>query len=144
MGYCTRTLAAFNTAKNLQAHTLLDVLNPETGEWESQDPFYDVYWKSASGDSRISVTEGAQALDAIMPCSREQCGWDYVSPEGRPIRKMSSLLDIIAVINRVSDIRFAVFTERADLERVYSVGSRTGKFCEIARKRCRDGFYDIR
>ena len=57
---------------------------------------------------------------------------------------MSSLLDIVAVTDKLSDIRFAVFTERADLGRVYSVGGRTGKFCEIVRKRCRDGFYDMR
>jgi len=143
MGYRTRTLAIYDTSKNLQAHTLLDVLNPETGKWESQDPFYDVHWKSASGRTRISLADSAEALDLIIPCTSKECGWHYVSGEGQAIRKMSRLLDIIAITDKSRDVRFAVFTKRADLKRVYSKGSRQGRFCEILRKRCRDGFYNI-
>ena len=145
MGYRTRTLAAYDTDKrDLQPHSFLDVLNPETGAWESQDPFYDVYWKRASDPNRVSLAESAQSSDAIIPCGAGgYCSWDYISAEGLAVSKFIKHLDIITVTDKQRGVRYAVFTPRANLTRVYLRRGRTGTFCQVLSKACKDGFYSI-
>ena len=59
MGYETRIVAIFNTksARNLNSHSFLEVLNPETGQWETQDADYDIYWqrKTRAGAFRLQM-----------------------------------------------------------------------------------------
>ena len=42
LGYKTRTVAIFDSETN-HSHTFLDVLNPDSGQWETQDPDYNIY-----------------------------------------------------------------------------------------------------
>ena len=56
LGYETRRIALFDTdTENLKGHTFLEVLNPLTGQWESQDPLYDIYWIKKGTSARASV-----------------------------------------------------------------------------------------
>lgn len=73
MGYETRTIALFRTKGRHASHTFLDVLNPKTERWETQDPDYDLYWTSLSSKARLSLAEAAQDLEDL-PCGRSSCG----------------------------------------------------------------------
>jgi hypothetical protein len=43
LGYDTRVVAIFNSKTNLRSHSFLEVMNPETKRWETQDVDYDIY-----------------------------------------------------------------------------------------------------
>jgi hypothetical protein len=63
LGYETRIIALFDTDdEGLRSHTFLEVRNPETGRWETQDPDFDLYWISKSSGLRVSLAEAAEDL----------------------------------------------------------------------------------
>jgi hypothetical protein len=144
LGYETRVVAIFDSHTNLRSHSFLEVLNPETGQWETQDADFDIYWRNKDSGERVSLAERAEAIDAIEPCGRNVCGWDYASREGIRADKLKAYLDIISVTDREKGLRYALYTSRTDLDRVYRKDGETGSFCEVEEKRCEDGFYDIR
>lgn len=143
LGYDTRIVAIFNSKTNLRSHSFLEVMNPETKRWETQDADYDIYWRSKGSDRRISLADAAQSIDDIEPCGRNECGWTHVSREGIKAEGLMKYLDIISITAKQKAIRYALFTSRADLNRTYTKGSKQGSFCEVEAKRCRHGFYDI-
>ena len=81
LGYETRVVAIFDTQNGLRSHSFLDVKNPKTGQWESQDADYDLYWTSRLRRARVSVADAPEDVDDLLPCNRERCGWDLVSRE---------------------------------------------------------------
>ena len=141
MGYETRTIAVFRTRGEARSHTFLDVLNPETGAWESQDPDFDVYWRNKSTKARVSLAEVAERLDDVEPCGRSACGWGHVSREGYPVEMLTEYLDILSVTQKEKNVRYSVYTGRADLSRTFAWAGKTGTFCEVNEKRCKDGFF---
>jgi hypothetical protein len=143
LGYETRVVAIFRSRSNLNSHSFLEVMNPETKQWETQDPDYDIFWRSKDTAERISVAEMAEAIDDIEPCGRGGCGWDHKSREGIRAAKLKPYLDIISITAKEKATRYALYTSRADLSRTYSKGSKQGTFCEVEAKRCEMGFYDI-
>lgn len=143
LGYETRIVAIFNSRTNLKSHSFLEVMNPENGRWETQDPDYDIYWRSKKSAERISLADAAEAIGEIEPCGRESCSWDHVSREGIRAEKLIDYLDIISITARQKAIRYALYTSRADLSTTYSKGPKQGAFCQVEAKRCKDGFFDI-
>jgi hypothetical protein len=152
MGYETRLVAIYNTDTNLQSHTFLEVFNPETQRWETQDPDYDIYWRNKTSGERISLAEAAEVIDNIEPCGRSDCGWSIESREGIKPRKLRDYLDIISIIVlppvnahswRWREIRFALYTSRANLSRTFQWQGRTGTFCDVEAYLCQQGFYDL-
>ena len=143
LGYDTRVIAIFNSRTNLNSHSFLEVLNPETKRWETQDADYDIYWRSKSSGGRIALAEAAQSIDDIEPCGRNECGWGHASREGIRAERLKHYLDIISITANEKALRFTMYTSRADLNRVYSKGQKRGTFCEVEAKRCKYGFYDI-
>jgi hypothetical protein len=144
LGYKTRIVAIFNSRTNLRSHSFLEVMNPKSGRWETQDPDYDIYWQSKASKTRISLAEEAENIEGMEPCGRNSCGWEHVSREGIKATKLRDYLDIISITDKERDIRYALYTSRADLQTVYSKGSKRGTFCQVEAKRCKQGFYDIR
>ncbi len=144
VGYQIRVVAIFNSRTNLNSHSFLEVMNPETGRWETQDADYDIYWRSKDSDERISLADAAESIDGIEPCGREACGWDHESREGIKVKKLKPYLDIIGITDKRRDIRYALYTSRTDLNWTYRKGSKRGPFCQVEAKRCKQGFYDIR
>ena len=53
-------------------------------------------------------------------------------------------LDIIGITDKKADIRYALYTSRANLASIYRKGRKSGLFCEVEAKRCKQGFFDIR
>jgi hypothetical protein len=143
LGYETRIIAIFNSRTNLKSHSFLEVLNPETGLWETQDPDYDIYWQSKNSAQRISLADTAEAIGEIEPCGRERCGWNHVSREGIRAEKLIDYLDIVSITAKQKTIRYTLYTSRADLSTTYSKGPKRGAFCQVEAKRCKNGFFDI-
>lgn len=143
MGYETRTIALFKTKGRFASHTFLDVLNPKTKRWETQDPDFDLYWTSLSSKSRVSLAEAAQDLEDLEPCGRSSCGWDHVSRDGNKPKSLIDKLDILSVTSKERDVRYSVYTTRANLKQTIAIGGRAGTYCEVMAKRCRDGFQPI-
>jgi hypothetical protein len=144
LGYNTRVVAIFNSRTNLKSHSFLEIMNPDTGRWETQDADYDIYWRNKSSGERLSLAETAESIDEIEPCGRDGCGWGHASREGIKANKLIGYLDLISITTQGKAMRYALFTSRADLNRSYSKGSKRGAFCEVEAKRCEHGFYDIR
>jgi len=143
MGYQTRTIALFKTKGRFASHTFLDARNPETKRWETQDPDYDLYWVSKSANERVSLAETAGQLDDLVPCGRESCGWDRVSRDGKAAKSLQDKLDILSVTSKENDIRYSVYTTRANIGQIFDFGGKVGPYCEAMEKRCRDGYYAI-
>jgi hypothetical protein len=143
MGYETRIIAIFDTESSLRSHSFLDVRTSETGKWESQDPALDVYWRSKSSHERLSVAEAAEDLSALEPCSPWRCGWDVTSKEGLSPKRLQHYLDIITITDKESGFRQARYTSRAALSRIYSKKGRTGTFCAVIPKYCKDGLLPV-
>jgi hypothetical protein len=139
LGYDTRVIAIFDTRTNLRSHSFLEVMNPETKHWETQDADYDIYWRSKSSGERISLADFAQSTDEIEPCGRGDCGWSHANK----LKRLISYLDIVSITAKEKNLRFALYTSRAQLNRTYSKGKKQGVFCEVEAKRCERGFYDI-
>jgi hypothetical protein len=142
MGYATRRIDIYDADK-LLSHTFLEVMNPETRQWETQDPDYDLTWRKASSSERVSVAEAAGQLDDIVPCGRAECGWSIASREGIKVQGLRRYFDFIVVRSRVPDRRYTVHTDRADPSKIYDYRSRKGTFCEVMAKNCRDGLFAI-
>jgi hypothetical protein len=136
LGYETRRVALFDTdTKNLQGHTFLEVLNPETGQWESQDPLYDLYWRDNTTGARVSVFEHAEMIfDDLEPCSEDGCGWTRKSSKLRP------LIDVLTLADKEAGTKRSIYTSRANPAGPFTVKGRVGSFCEVMAKRCGDGF----
>ena len=143
LGYETRTVALFKTKGRFASHSFLDVLNPDPKRWETLDAAYDLYWLSKSSGNRVSLAETAGDLDKLMPCGRNSCGWDVVSRDGHRPRSLIPLLDILSVTDKEDDLRYSVYTPRANLEQILAFGGRSGTYCEVFAKRCRDGLRPI-
>jgi hypothetical protein len=143
LGYETRVVAIFNSRSNLKSHSFLEVMNPETGRWETQDADYDIYWRSRASGERISLADAAEAVDEIEPCGLNGCVWDHTSREGIRSEKLKRYLDIISITAGQKTVRYSLHTSRADLTTTYRKGAKQGMFCEVEAKRCKHGFFDI-
>jgi hypothetical protein len=143
LGYETRAVAIFNSRSNLQSHTFLEIRNPHTERWETQDADFDIYWRSRDSGRRIALADAAEGMDRIEPCGRNACGWDHVSREGIRAEALKAYLDIISITAKGKSARYSLYTSRADLSTIYRKGSERGTFCEVEAKRCKNGFFDI-
>lgn len=78
LGITSREVQVYSDASDsIQSHTFLDVLNPESGHWEAQDPDYDVYYKDKRTNQRVSAYELVFGdLKNYIPCTTATiCGW---------------------------------------------------------------------
>ena len=136
LGYETRRVALFDTdTTNLQGHTFLEILNPETGQWESQDPLYNLYWRDKATGDRASVFDFAETVaDDLEPCDESGCGWTKHSS------KLLPLIDVLTLADKEVGTKRSIYTTRANPDGPFTVKGRVGSFCEVMAKRCDDGF----
>jgi hypothetical protein len=142
LGYQTRIIALFDTDdEELRSHTFLEVRDPETGKWETQDPDFDLYWTSKQSGLRVSLAEAADELSKIEPCHRaDLCGWTANDDEGKSPAAIRDLLDIVCVTDERNGKRFCRFTTRAKPTRILRRDGDTGQFCDLMPTRCAEGF----
>jgi hypothetical protein len=136
LGYQTRQVAMFDTdSPILRSHTFLDVLNPDTGLWESQDPDRNLYWWNPTTKTRASLFDGAEsALLSLEPCPSDGCGWDDGSLE------LHRLLDVLTLVDKEAGTKRSIYTSRAKPDGPFEIKGLRGSFCEVMAKRCADGF----
>jgi hypothetical protein len=143
MGFEARLVSAFDAdlppGVGQQSHTFLDVKNPATRKWQSQDPEFHIYWKSITTGQRVSILEQAERLDQIMPCNRETCGWDALG-----VKHLKDLFDIFTVFNITKNKRYSVYSSRANLSTLHENGGRAGDFCDVYFYNCRSGFFSTK
>ena len=72
LGYRVRTIHLYSEGL-VESHTFIDVLNPASGRWETQDADYNTYWQSKSGE-RVSIVDVAANPKAYVPCGPDTCG----------------------------------------------------------------------
>ena len=102
------------------------------GRWETQDADYGIWWQNLKGD-RVSLADYAEKPEEIVPCSAKGCDWSRA-------KRLKQYLDIISVTDKSTGERYAIYTTRANLHRIYTKGNKRGLFCEVEAKRCTDGF----
>jgi hypothetical protein len=137
LGYRARLVFVFDTDQSdMSAHTFVDVFNPATGKWESEDPTYDIHWREVSSTNRTSLFDSAEDIGAIEPCSPTKCGWDIISDEGAKVEDVRDLIDVVSVANDAENTQSTTFTSRAKLDKVMSFHGRTGRFCDLMKGRC--------
>ena len=127
LGYETRIIALFDTdGEGLRSHTFLDVKNPGTGKWETQDPEFDLYWMSKSSGVRVSLADAAENLSDLEPCHQPgACGWELDDAEGKSASGLRDLLDIVCVTNDANGNRFCR-SQRAPNQTRFSRATGTG------------------
>lgn len=142
LGYETRIIALFDTDDDEpRSHTFLEVKNPETGRWETQDPDFDLYWTSKRSGERVSLVDAAEDLSDLEPCHQPgACGWELDDAEGKSASLLREYLDIICVTNMVNGKRFCRFTTRAKPDRIFTRNGARGRFCDLMPNRCALGF----
>jgi hypothetical protein len=140
LGYRARIVYVFDTdrpeGKPIQTHTFVDVLNPATGQWESQDPNYDFFWRSVADGSRVTLFNMIENPSKFEPCSTRRCGWNLTSDEGQSAANIKELLDIISIIDKANAQRVTRVTSRANLAKVFTFYDERGTFCQIWPKLC--------
>jgi hypothetical protein len=137
LGYRARIVYVFDAdRRNLASHTFVDIYNPLTAKWESQDPDNDLYWRDITSGERVSIFDSAEDLRAVEPCGPQGCGWELVTDEGHRVSDIRELIDIVSTIDKANNERLTRFTSRANLDREFSFKGRTGRFCDIMEGLC--------
>ncbi len=141
MGYTTRRIDLYDYERDLASqHTILEVLNPVTNSWETQDADYHLRWRDKRSGKRTSVT--LTALDNLEPCRHAECGWHLAGEEGQLTKNAGELLDFM-VIREKSGKRYTVYSPHVNAEKVFDYKSKVGPYCTVLRKNCRDGLVSI-
>ncbi len=147
LGYETRNIVLYSSENNLANHRIIEVRNPESGQWEAHDVSYNIYWRNKENKQRVSLAEVGAAPDEHEPCNPEKCGWnaktiDHHGPdeEMHDPRELRNLLGIIAIHDQKSGLRIALYSMGVDPARLYTMEGRQGTFCDFFGKNCRDGF----
>lgn len=142
-GYRSRVIVLWAPDKNLASHTLLEVLNPETGRWEIEDPDHDVYWRNKKTMLRASAPDLIADPEAHEPCDPQGCGWAYMEAHKPRALILRPYLKIASLIDKPGDMRLTVYGEGVDPARSYTLNGETGTFCGLVQKNCRDGFMKV-
>lgn len=144
LGYRTRSVWVYAPSQDLNSHTFLDAFNPRTRRWESHDPSYDVVWRNRATGARTAIVRDGGDLGMIEPCDNAGCGWNRARRDAGSIKnRADKYFEIVAVADREAGKRYSVYTARADVARPGTVKGKSGPYCEVVAKNCRDGLFPI-
>jgi len=120
-GFDVRSIITYTlTTPSMKAHVSNDVLNPETNKWETQDGRYNMYWRNKA----------------------KRCGWDIISPENQKAISLEPYFYIAAAIDKKRNIRQSVYdSTKMSADTQITFGGKTGTFCQLVEKNCRNGFF---
>lgn len=141
LGYRTRPVVVYGVQDGLLlSHTFLEIKNPETGEWQVQDPDLDLYYIVKASGKRAAITDLIRLdVGALKPCnSSGACGWDIKSPEDFPATKMHKYMGLASVNDYQVDKRPLINNpSRFDLEKPVTYQKTQRPYCEHLEKNCR-------
>lgn len=148
LGYKTRTVIVYNATTrprglDLDSHTFIEVWNPDTKHWETQDPDYDLYYIEKDTENRVSYAEVAKSPDRYIPCNDNKCGWDIVSRENIKAKTLLDYMDIISIVDKERKARYSFRKDDINPEKTYKTQDGEASFCNILEKNCRSGFYPL-
>lgn len=96
MNIKARPVVGYNGDDIADSHTFLEVYNPETGEWEIQDPDKNIFWTFKDSGTRAATKDliGKPLEDTFLPCRSEQdCG--YPETNKKSLTRFFALASII-------------------------------------------------
>ncbi|PZO86460.1 MAG: hypothetical protein DI626_06540 [Micavibrio aeruginosavorus] len=147
----TRNIVLYSTKNNLANHRIIEVRNPENGNWEAHDVSYNIYWRNKETKQRVSLAEVGAAPDAHEPCNPERCGWNAktidhhaADEEMHNPQELRHLLGIIAIHDEESGLRIALYADGVQPEHRYTMSDEQGTFCHFFGKNCADGFIPMK
>ncbi len=80
LGFQTRLVALLTDDYDFVAsHALVEVLNPDSGKWELQDPLYNLFFYNSLSGERVSAIDIVfNGTEKIIPSNGHLHGWDKV------------------------------------------------------------------
>lgn len=117
----------------------------DNSEHEIDDEFFANRKNRASFAAGVlDHAKGLSADPVNMECStRSNLMRDILHALGHQTRKLRTYLDIISITEKGGESRYALYTSRTDLNRIYQKDGEEGLFCEVEEKRCKHGFFNI-
>ena len=144
-GIKTRLVDVYSHQPDFQAHTFLEVYNPNSQSWEISDPDINIYWLNEATKKRAGIKEIIRlGIEEFIPFSSPaHCGWEKIhnTDTNPPSELRAENYYSMARIRDPVEGRIAVYNPQSfDLEQTYSTGTHAGKpFCEIWGKVCEIG-----
>lgn len=144
MGYKTRSVDLYGPSDNhsLASHAALDIWNPDTKKWETYDPEFNIFWINTKTRERISLLDAATEIHNALPCNQKGCSWTIRSPEGAAVIGLRNLMSYIVIIDKKKQ-RMTYYNPAIDPHHSYAHNGKTGTYCDVIKKNCRDGFFPL-
>jgi hypothetical protein len=143
-GYEARSIVVFRLAEELPSHTFVEVYDPAEKQWEIQDPDYNIYWRrikiGPGPEKRTAISDMLGKYAAAEACGEGRCGPDHIARKVRIVPFLAPYFKIASIIDRERNERLSLYAPGVDPNATYKAGNRTGTFCALIAKNCRDGF----
>lgn len=148
LGYRTRAIDLYSHTPEYAAHSLLEVLDPNTNKWMAQDPGFNVFWKMKDTNTRISMVDAVKfGPKSITPCHTEQqCGWDIEGfGEQQELSALKNYLGMAVTIDRTAKTRDIHYNPTIfPIEKTQPIkGKGQMKYCDYRQKNCRGEIFDM-
>lgn len=137
VGFEAKNLVVALDVDNFDDHVVVEVLNPDTGQWQMEDPTYDAHY-TLKGDKTKRALSMQELLvtdkDRIQACDYTgRCGWDYETREGKPMNKTR---DYWNLAYSKEDKALYVASKRFDETKKRPVYGELLSYCEWRKKWC--------
>lgn len=143
LGYKTRAVQIWKNNGDFSSHVYLEIQNPQTGAWEIQDPDHNVTWKNRRTGKRVPTSALIADFKAHHPCDAGGCGWRYMEKNKKRAVGLKPYDRMASIIDKSIDRRITFYGPDTKPETVYTFDGKTGTFCDVIGKNCKDGFIPV-
>lgn len=91
-GYEAHMVDLFRYDEEYRSHVVVEVKNPENGQWEIYDPTYQIFWRNDKTGERAGIQEMVEEKEFhFTPCHDEKrCGFNREDADWPPGEKLKS------------------------------------------------------
>jgi len=141
-GFDVRSIIVYDiTTPSMISHVAMDVFNPETRKWETHDGLVNIYWRHKHTQQRATFMDMIGNEEDHEPCNSQRCGWDIISPEGEKAADTKRYFYIASAVDKKRNIRQSVYdSDKMSADTQITLNGKTGTFCQLIEKNCRNGF----
>lgn len=125
----------------LYSHIMLGVKNPQTEKWETYDPDYNIHFQHKKSGERVSVLRAMLKPDDYTTCDTKHCADEIITAEGLNSARLKLYFSYIGIHNKNEKMRVAFAQTQKDYDEVFTHEGKTGTFCEVRPKSCKNGYY---
>lgn len=141
LGYRVRGVDVYRHLDEFPAHSFLEALNPESGQWEIYDTDHNIFWRDIETGHRVGITEviAAPDLDKMQPClAGGVCGWDAVFKI--EAQRMRAYYGLAVIIDRDAGARpLLINRSRFPFDKPAPIAGRGHlAYCEYRAKNCQE------